>query len=103
MNKRTRDYAEYAEAVSADAIDSHDFKGPAFVVETVRVIREYERKPIRMDGSGNTTIGEAIDAQIRETLERGEELLDIAVHFERSDWTALAESFHGPFSARNRS
>lgn len=87
MSKINRDYATAAPTSIVD-----DIKGPAFTLEVVRVIRTHERFPLSLE-PGARSIGTDIDSAIAHALQMGEELLDIAVHFERSDWTALAESF----------
>lgn len=76
------------EAAAMPAVAQRD-DVPGFVIETVRVIRKHER--YQMGGSG-PTIGESIDIQIARAIDDGDELQDIAVHFERSDWSALVES-----------
>lgn len=57
-------------------------------LETVRVVRESKKFPF---GHGGMTIGQMLDAQIMDALESGDELQDIAVHFESSDWTELRD------------
>lgn len=85
MKTTNRDYT------TAAPVSMIEDDGPAFVVETVRVVRGFDRVPFAKDGK--ISIGEYIDATIRDAMHNGEELQDIAVHFEKSDWTALSESF----------
>lgn len=84
MKTKSYDY-ETASAAPANTQPA----GPGFVVESTKVVRMHERFAF---GSGHMSIGQMLDRQIADAIDRGEELQDLAVHFESTDWQALVAS-----------